>query len=145
VQSPACRGEWPFGRLRAFSHFAQKMVSLYLSFSVFGMLIIVNRHQADPNGLSGDNFVATAGGIGTILVAWLSLSPLVHWRFCARRSAAPSERRQSARLTFSRPRVSHASRCAVLTSSPRPLRDFCGLVLRIRSISPGIDGTPQTA
>jgi hypothetical protein len=42
------------------------------------------------------------------------------------------ERRQSARLTFSRPRVSHASRCAVLTSSPRPLRDFCGLVLRIR-------------
>jgi hypothetical protein len=24
-----------------------------VSFSVFGMLIIVNRHQADPNGLSG--------------------------------------------------------------------------------------------
>ena len=44
------------------------LVSLCLGFSVFGMLIIVNRHQADPNGLSGDSFVARAGGIGAILV-----------------------------------------------------------------------------
>jgi hypothetical protein len=43
------------------------LVSLCLGFSVFGMLIIVNRHQADPNGLSGDSFVATAGGIGAMI------------------------------------------------------------------------------
>jgi hypothetical protein len=30
------------------------LVSLCLGFSVFGMLIIVNRHQADPYGLSGE-------------------------------------------------------------------------------------------
>jgi hypothetical protein len=30
------------------------LVSLCLGFLVFGMLMIVNRHQADPIGLSGD-------------------------------------------------------------------------------------------
>jgi hypothetical protein len=40
------------------------LISLTLGFSIFGMLIIVNRHQADLNGLSG----ATIGGIGAILV-----------------------------------------------------------------------------
>ena len=80
------------------------LVSLCLGFSVFGMLIIVNRHQADPNGLSGESFVATAGGLGAILVGMAFLvSACLHWRFCAKRSAAPSDRRQSARLTFSRP------------------------------------------
>src|ERR1700693_359895 len=69
-----------------------------------GMLIIVNRHQADPNDISGDNFVATGGGLGAILVGMAFLvAACLHWRFCARRSAAPSDRRQSARLTFSRP------------------------------------------
>jgi hypothetical protein len=77
------------------------LVSLCLGFSVFGMLIIVNRHQADPNGFSGDSFVATAGGVGAMLVGMAFLvAACLHWRFCARRSAAPSDRRQSARLTF---------------------------------------------
>ena len=72
------------------------LVGLCLGFSVFGMLIIVNRYQAGPNGLSGDSFVAAAGGIGAILVGMAFLfAACLHWRFCARRSAAPSDRRQS--------------------------------------------------
>jgi hypothetical protein len=73
------------------------LVSLCLGFSVFGMLIMVNRHQADPNSLSGDSFVATTGGIGAILVSMAFLvAKFLHWRFCARRSAAPSDKRQAA-------------------------------------------------
>jgi hypothetical protein len=70
------------------------------------------------------------------------LSPLevLRQRFCCAVGQAPV-----CPFNFLETRVSHANRCAVLTSSPRPLRDFCGLVLRLRSISPGIDGTPQTA
>jgi hypothetical protein len=72
------------------------LVSLCLGFPVFGMLIIVSRHQADPNGLSGDSFVAAAGGICAFLVGMAFLvAACLHWRFCARRSAAPSDRRQS--------------------------------------------------
>ena len=44
------------------------LISLSLGFSIFGMLIIVNRHQADLDGLSGGSSVATVGGIGAILV-----------------------------------------------------------------------------
>ena len=56
------------------------LVSLCLGFSVFGMLIIVNRHQADPNGLSGESFVATAGGLGAILVGMAFLgTACLHW------------------------------------------------------------------
>jgi hypothetical protein len=77
------------------------LVSLCLGFSVFGMLIIVNRHQADPNGLSGDSFVATAGGIGAILVGMAFLvAACLHRRFCDSRSAAPSDRRQPEPLSL---------------------------------------------
>ena len=77
------------------------LISLSLGFSIFGMLIIVNRHQADLDGLCGGSSVATVGGIGAILVGTAFLvAACLHWRFCARRSAAPSDRRQSARLTF---------------------------------------------
>jgi hypothetical protein len=77
------------------------LVSLCLSFSVFGMLIIVNRHQADPNGLSGDSFVATAGGIG-YFSGRLSLSPLVSVGGSApdvllRRRTGPSHGRRALR------------------------------------------------
>ena len=44
------------------------LVSLSLGFSIFGILIILNRHRADLNGLSGDSFAATVGGITAILV-----------------------------------------------------------------------------
>jgi hypothetical protein len=80
------------------------LISLALGFSIFGMLIIVNRHQADLNGLSGESSVATVGGIGAILVGTAFLvAACLHWRFCAKRYAALSVRRQSARLTFLRP------------------------------------------
>jgi hypothetical protein len=44
------------------------LVSLSLGFSIFGVLIIVNQHQADLNDLSGGGSLATLGGIGAILV-----------------------------------------------------------------------------
>jgi hypothetical protein len=47
---------------------AMSLVSLSLGFSIFGILIILNRHRADLNGLSGDSFAATVGGITAILV-----------------------------------------------------------------------------
>ena len=59
------------------------LVCLCLGFSVFGMLIMVNRYQADPNGVSGDSFVAAAGGIGAFLVGMAFLvAACLHWRFC---------------------------------------------------------------
>ena len=74
-----------------------------IGFSVLGILIILNRHQADVNGFSGGSWVAMVGGIGAILVGTAFLvAACLHWRFCARRSAELPVRRQSARLTFSR-------------------------------------------
>jgi hypothetical protein len=48
------------------------LVSLSLGFSIFGAMIIANRHQADLNDLSGGSSVATLAGIGAILLARLS-------------------------------------------------------------------------
>jgi hypothetical protein len=80
------------------------LVSLAVGFSILGTLIIVNRDQAELNGLSGGSFIAMVGGIGAILVGTAFLvAACLHWRFCARRSAALSVRHQSARLVFSRP------------------------------------------
>jgi hypothetical protein len=39
-----------------------------LGFSIFGVLIIVNQHQADLNGLSGSSSFAMFGGIAAIFV-----------------------------------------------------------------------------
>jgi hypothetical protein len=44
------------------------LVNLSLGFSVFGILIVVNRHRADLNGPSGDSFVAAIGGIGGLVI-----------------------------------------------------------------------------
>ena len=44
------------------------LVSLSLGFSIFGMLITVNQHQADLNDLSGGSSFAMFGGIAAILV-----------------------------------------------------------------------------
>ena len=58
------------------------LISLCLGFSIVGMLIIVNRYQADLNGLSGESSVATAGGIGAILVGMAFLvAACLHWDF----------------------------------------------------------------
>ena len=61
------------------------LISLSLGFSIFGILIIVNQHQADLNDLSGNGFLATTGGVGAILVGTAFLvAACLHWRFCLR-------------------------------------------------------------
>ena|SRR5262245_13518737 len=44
------------------------LLSLCLGFCTFGILIIVNQHQAELNDLSGAGSCATAGGISAIFV-----------------------------------------------------------------------------
>ena len=79
-------------------------MSLALGFWVFAMLIIINRHQADLNGLATGSGVAIIGGLSALLVSTVFLaSAYVHWRFCARHPAALPVRRSSARFTFARP------------------------------------------
>jgi hypothetical protein len=79
---------------------ATTLISQAVGFSVVGMLIIVNRHLSDLNGLSGSSFVAMAGGIGAILVGTAFLvAACLYCRFCARRSVAFSARRQTCAAT----------------------------------------------
>ena len=69
------------------------LVSLSLGFSIFGVLIIVNQHQADLNDRSGGGSLATLGGIGAILVGTAFLvAACLHWRWCAdpARKSAPA-------------------------------------------------------
>src|SRR5215469_3763098 len=71
------------------------LISLALGFWVFAMLIFINRHQAELNGLSSGSSVAIVGGIGASLVGTLFLVvACLHWRFCARCPAEPSVRRR---------------------------------------------------
>ena len=80
------------------------LVGEAIGFSVLGILIIMNRHQADLNGLAGGSTVATVGGISAVFVAAVFLVAAgLHWRFCARHPAALPVRRQSFRFTFARP------------------------------------------
>jgi hypothetical protein len=60
------------------------LVSLFLGFSIFGILIIVNQRQAELNDLSGGSSCATVGGIGALLVGTAFLvAACHHWRFGA--------------------------------------------------------------
>ena len=71
---------------------------------VFGILIIVNRHQGDLNGLAGGSSVAMIGGISAVLVASVFLvAACLHWRFCVRHPVALPVRRHLFRFTFARP------------------------------------------
>ena len=80
------------------------LVGEAIGFSILGILITVNRHQADLNGLTGGSTVATVGGISAVFVATVFLvATCLHWRFCAKHPAALPVRRQSARFTFARP------------------------------------------
>jgi uncharacterized integral membrane protein len=80
------------------------LISLALGFWVFAMLIFINRHQAELNGLSGGSSVAIVGGIGASLVGTVFLvAACLHWRFCAKHPAALPVTRQSVRFTFARP------------------------------------------
>ena len=80
------------------------LVSEAVGFLVVGILIIMNRHQADLNGLGGGSAVAMIGGISAVLVASVFLgAACLHWRFCVRHPVALPVRRQSFRFTFARP------------------------------------------
>jgi uncharacterized integral membrane protein len=99
------RSDWLLNR-RVLQRIATRMslVSLALGFWVFAMLIIINRHQAELNGLSGGSSVAMVGGIGAFLVGTVFLVAAgLHWRFCARHPAALPVRHQSVRFTFAGP------------------------------------------
>jgi hypothetical protein len=80
------------------------LLSEAIGFSVLGILIILNRHQADLNGLSGGSSIAMIGGISAILVGTVFLVAAgLHWRFCARHPAELLVRCPTARFTFARP------------------------------------------
>jgi hypothetical protein len=64
------------------------LISQGLAFSIFGTLLIANRHQADLNDFAGGSSVAIVGGIGAVLVGSAFLiAACLCWRFCTRRSA----------------------------------------------------------
>ena len=80
------------------------LVSEAIGFSILGILIIVNRNQADLNGLAGGSSVAIVGGISAVFVATVFLvAACVHWRFCAKHPTTLPVRRHSVRFTFARP------------------------------------------
>ena len=62
------------------------LVSQAIGFSGIGIMIIVDRPQADLNGFPGGSALAVIGGISALLVGALFLvAAFLHWRFCARR------------------------------------------------------------
>ena len=72
-----------------------------IGFLVLGILIIVNRHQAELNGLSGGSSFAIVGAVGAFLVGAVFLgAACFHWKFCASHPAKLPVRRQSVRFTF---------------------------------------------
>jgi F0F1-type ATP synthase assembly protein I len=80
------------------------LLSQAIGFSAFGILIIVNWHQTNLDGLAGGSAVAIVGGISAILVGTVFLvATCLHWRFCARHPATLPVRCQSARFSFARP------------------------------------------
>ena len=69
------------------------LVSLSLGFSVFGLLIIAHRHQADLNDLLSGSSVAAFGGIVSILVGTIFLvSAYLYWRMSKVKNACPALR-----------------------------------------------------
>jgi uncharacterized integral membrane protein len=74
-----------------------------IGFSILGILILMNRHQAELNGLSGGSSFAMVGGIGAFLVGTVFLgAACFHWRFCVRHPVALPVRRQAFRFTFAK-------------------------------------------
>src|SRR5215469_14233418 len=97
--------DWFVGRL-VLQRIATRLtlISKAIGFSILGILITMNRHQADLNGLAGGSAVAMIGGISAILVGTgFLVATYLHWRFCARHSAKRLVTLQSARFTLSRP------------------------------------------
>ena len=72
-----------------------------IGFSILGILILLNRHQAELNGLPGGSSFAMVGVVGAFLVGTVFLgAACFHWRFCASHPATLPVRRQSVRFTF---------------------------------------------
>jgi hypothetical protein len=62
------------------------LVSQAIGFSGIGIMIIVDRPQADLNGFPGGSSLAVVGGVCAVLVGALFLvAAFLPWRFCARR------------------------------------------------------------
>jgi len=60
------------------------LVSQAIGFSILGILIIMDRHQADLSGLAGGSAVAMIGGISAILAGTVFLvATYLHWRCVA--------------------------------------------------------------
>src|SRR5262249_13683550 len=86
-----------------------------IGFSILGILILINRHQAELNGLSSGSAVALIGGISRILVGTVFLVvAFLHWRFCTRYPLMLPVWRESTRFTFAWP--DPATAFAVLSS-----------------------------
>ena len=80
------------------------LLSEAIGFSILGILIILNRHQADLKGPAGGSAVAMVGGISAVFVATVFLvATCLHWRFCVRHPAALPVWRQPAHCTFAWP------------------------------------------
>ena len=80
------------------------LVGEAIGFWVIGILIIVNRSQADLNGLAGGSSVAIVGGISAVFVATVFLvAACVHWRFCVKHPAMLPVRRYAAHFAFASP------------------------------------------
>jgi len=80
------------------------LISLALRVWVFGMLIFINRYQAELNGLSGGSSGAMVGIISALLAAAIFLvSACAYWRFCARLPVTLAVWRQPARFDFAWP------------------------------------------
>ena len=83
-----------------FNHLSSRTFAL----EEIGILILMNRHQAELSGLSGGSSFAIVGGVGAFLVDTVFLgAACFHWSFCASHPATLPVRRQSVRFTFARP------------------------------------------
>jgi hypothetical protein len=80
------------------------LVGEAIGFSILGMMIMLNRNQADLNGLGGGSAVAMIGGISAVLVSSVFLvAAYVHWIYCTRHPAALPVRCSSTRFIFAKP------------------------------------------
>jgi hypothetical protein len=79
------------------------LISEALGFTILGTLIIMIRLQPDLDCLSSGSAIAMIGGVSAIPADTAFLfAACLHWKFCARLSAALPARHRLARFTFSR-------------------------------------------
>jgi hypothetical protein len=90
------------------------LISLALRVWVFGMLIFINRYQAELNGLSGGSSVAMVGIISALLAAAIFLvSACLHWRFLRQTPSRPASQALVRPFHFGQTQPSHSNRPVV--------------------------------